>query len=249
VRPAAWVVIPTYCEAENVDPVVRAVLRSLAGAEVEPHVLVVDDSSPDGTGAIADRLAAELPAVHVLHRATKEGLGRAYRAGFAHALAAGAELVLEMDADFSHEPAALPALVAAVRGGADLALGSRYVPGGRVEGWPAHRRLLSRGGCLYAQAVLTAPVRDLTGGLKCFRRSALEQVDLETVRSNGYVFQIELTYRLLKAGMRVVEVPITFRERDVGASKMTMRIAAEAVWKVPALRFLHARGRLEPAPS
>jgi dolichol-phosphate mannosyltransferase len=244
----AWVVIPTYDEAANVERIVRAALGALAPVQgVEPHVLVVDDGSPDGTGRIADRLSAELPTVHVLHRTAKEGLGRAYLAGFAHALEHGADFVFEMDADFSHDPAALPSLVAAARDGADLAIGSRYVRGGRIEGWGFGRRMLSRGGCLYAQAVLTAPVRDLTGGFKCFRRATLERIGLGSVRSNGYVFQIEMTYRTLVTGHTVREVPITFRERDAGASKMTPGIAVEAVWKVPSLRLLHARGQLEPA--
>jgi dolichol-phosphate mannosyltransferase len=235
----AWLVLPTYDEAENLERIVTAVLPVLARSPVDGHrVLVVDDSSPDGTGAIADRLAAEHPGrVEVLHRGAPQGLGPAYLAGFAHALAHGASLVLEMDADFSHDPADVERLITAVvRDGADVALGSRYVRGGRVTDWGPLRRLVSRGGCLYAQAVLGLPVRDLTGGFKCFRREVLEAIDLPTVRSKGYAFQVELTYRALGAGFRVVEVPITFRDRERGRSKMSWRIAGEAVVLVPRLR-------------
>jgi dolichol-phosphate mannosyltransferase len=231
----AWLVLPTYNEAENIEAVVRAVLPQLARASSEHRLLVVDDSSPDGTGAIADGLAAEHDAVEVLHRGGKEGLGRAYIAGFRRALEGGAELVLEMDADFSHDPADVPRLIAAA-GDADLVLGSRYVEGGGVEGWELHRRLLSRGGCFYARTILGVPVRDLTGGFKCFRRKVLETLDLDDVQADGYGFQIEMTYRTLKAGFHVKEIPIVFHERRAGASKMDTRIAAEAVWKVPALR-------------
>jgi dolichol-phosphate mannosyltransferase len=196
---------------------------------------VVDDNSPDGTGEIADRLAREIDGVEVLHRPGKQGLGRAYLAGFAHALAGGAELVLEMDADFSHDPADLARLIAAA-GDADLVLGSRYVAGGSVSDWGLVRRLVSRGGSWYARIVLRVPVRDLTGGFKCFRRSVLDSLDLESVHADGYGFQIELTYRAIKAGFRVTEIPIVFRDRRVGQSKMNARIAIEAVWKVPALR-------------
>jgi len=228
----AWVVVPTYNEAENVEQIVRAALAAAPGA----RILVVDDASPDGTGAIADRLAAELDAVEVLHRAGKEGLGRAYLAGFARALEGGAELVCEMDADFSHDPSDLPRLIAAA-GRADVALGSRYAPGGQVEDWGLLRRLLSRGGSLYARIVLGVGVRDLTGGFKCFRREVLERLDLDAVIADGYGFQIELTYRALQAGFTVEEVPIVFRDRRAGTSKMNVRIALEAVWKVPALRL------------
>ncbi len=228
-------ILPTYNEAANVDPMVRAVLPRLAAAAPQHRVLIVDDASPDGTGAIADRLARENGAVEVLHRAGKEGLGRAYLHGFSHALAAGAERVVEMDADFSHDPADVPRLIAASTD-ADLVLGSRYVPGGGVSGWEWHRRLLSRGGCWYARTILGLPVRDLTGGFKCFRRPVLEALDLADVQSDGYGFQIEMTYRTLRAGFRVKEIPITFHERRAGQSKMDARIAAEAVWKVPALR-------------
>jgi dolichol-phosphate mannosyltransferase len=233
--PAAWLVLPTYNEAENLERIVRAALPQLASAASEPHILVVDDGSPDGTGDIADRLAAELPEVEVLHRTAKEGLGRAYLAGFERALASGADLVLEMDADFSHDPRDLPRLIEAASE-ADLVLGSRYVRGGGVTDWGLFRRMLSRGGSWYARVVLGVPVRDLTGGFKCFRREALEGIDYRDTHADGYGFQIELTYRAIKAGFRVKEVPIVFRDREQGTSKMSPRIAVEAVWKVPALR-------------
>jgi dolichol-phosphate mannosyltransferase len=236
----AWLIIPTYNEAENVEAIVRASLAQLADAAPEHTVLVVDDDSPDGTGAIADRLAAELSEVRALHRGSKDGLGRAYLAGFEVALAAGADLILEMDADFSHDPADLPRLIAAADA-ADLVLGSRYVPGGGVANWGRLRRVLSRGGSWYARVLLGLPVRDLTGGFKCFNRRVLEGVDLEGVHADGYGFQIELTYRAIKAGFTVIEVPILFRERREGHSKMTARIALEAVWKVPALRLRRSR--------
>jgi dolichol-phosphate mannosyltransferase len=238
-RGPAWLVLPTFNEAENLERIVAAARGVLAGAAPEGfRILVVDDGSPDGTGDIADRLAAEHPGeVEVLHRTVREGLGPAYLAGFRQALDAGAGAVMEMDSDFSHDPADLARLLAPIRdGSADLALGSRYTPGGAVADWGALRRLISRGGCLYAQAVLTAPVRDLTGGFKCFRAEVLEAIDLPTVRSRGYAFQVELTYRALRRGFRVVEVPITFRDRELGQSKMSWRIAAEAIWLVPALR-------------
>ena len=245
--PGAWLVLPTYNEAENLEPIVRAALPRLAEASPEHRLLIVDDSSPDGTGEIADRLAAEHEAVEVLHRAGKEGLGRAYIAGFRRALAEGAELVMEMDADFSHDPADVPRLIRAADH-ADLVLGSRYVEGGGVEGWELHRRLLSRGGCFYARAILRVPVRDLTGGFKCFHRAVLEAIDLDDVHADGYGFQIEMTYRALRAGFDVEEIPIVFRERRAGASKMDTRIAAEAVWKVPALRR-RLRGAAPPRGS
>ena len=234
--PGAWLILPTYNEAENIEPLVRAVLPQLASTGLEHTVLVVDDGSPDGTGAIADRLAEEHEQVRVLHRPRKQGLGRAYLAGFGVALAEGADLVLEMDSDFSHDPADVPRLLAAT-GAADLVLGSRYVPGGGVKDWGLVRRALSRGGSTYARLLLGVPVRDLTGGFKCFHRRVLETIDLEGVHADGYGFQIELTYRAVQAGFTVTEVPITFRERRVGQSKMTARIALEAVWKVPALRL------------
>jgi dolichol-phosphate mannosyltransferase len=233
--PGAWLVLPTYNEAENIERIVRAALPELASATGDHHVLIVDDGSPDGTGRIADRLAAELEPVEVLHRTVKEGLGRAYLAGFERALASGAELVMEMDSDFSHDPRDLPRLIAATAD-ADLVLGSRYVAGGGVTDWGLFRRLLSRGGSWYARMVLNVPVRDLTGGFKCFRREALEGIDYRNTHAEGYGFQIELTYRTIKAGFRVKEVPIVFRDRELGTSKMNARIALEAVWKVPALR-------------
>jgi dolichol-phosphate mannosyltransferase len=237
--PGAWLILPTYNEAANLDPLVRALLLRLEASGVPHTVLIVDDNSPDGTGHVADRLATEFSPVRVLHRDRKQGLGHAYLAGFRTALECGADLVLEMDADFSHDPADVPRLIAAA-GGADLVLGSRYVPGGGVANWSFIRRLLSRGGCLYARVLLGVPIHDLTGGFKCFHRRVLEAIDLSTVHADGYGFQIELTYRAIRSGFRVAEVPILFRERRVGTSKMTARIALEAVWKVPALRL---RGR------
>lgn len=245
--PAAWLILPTYNEADNVEPLARAAVARLDEAGVEPHILVVDDSSPDGTGEIADRLASELEPVEVLHRPLKLGLGRAYLAGFAVALERGGDLMLEMDADFSHDPADLSRLISAA-GAADLVLGSRYVPGGGITEWGAVRRLLSRGGSAYARWLLGIPVRDLTGGFKCFRREVLESIDLEAVHADGYGFQIELTYRAVQAGFTVTEVPIVFRERRLGRSKMTARIALEAVWKVPALRLRLRRPAAPPAP-
>jgi dolichol-phosphate mannosyltransferase len=234
----AWLILPTYDEAENVEAIVGAALAVLRRAAPDAHrILIVDDDSPDGTGRIADRLAAEHDAVEVLHRTERNGLGPAYLAGFAHALAGGAGYVFEMDADFSHDPADLERLLRCVRDeGADVALGSRYVDGGAVEDWGLLRRFVSRGGCLYAQAVLGLGVRDLTGGFKCFRAEVLKAIDLPTVRAQGYAFQVELTYRALKAGFRVREVPITFRDRLHGRSKMTPRIAVEAMWLIPRLR-------------
>ena len=228
--------LPTYNEAENVEAIVRAALPHLASTGIDHRVLVVDDGSPDGTGDLADRLAAEIEAVHVLHRPRKEGIGPAYLAGFAHAMANGADLLLEMDADFSHDPADLPRLIEAADR-ADLVLGSRYVPGGRVTDWGLGRRLISRGGSLYARILLGVPIHDLTGGFKCFRREVLERLDLKSVGTDGYGFQIEMTYRAIRAGFRVEEVPIVFRDRRVGASKMSARIALEAFLKVPVLRF------------
>jgi dolichol-phosphate mannosyltransferase len=210
-------------------------LRALGDKGV--RVLVIDDNSPDGTGRLADRLAGELDYVAVLHRERKEGLGPAYLDGFRHALADGAELVLEMDCDFSHDPADVPRLIGAVEAGADLALGSRYVKGGGVRNWGLLRRFVSAGGSFYARVLLGVNVRDLTGGFKCYRRSVLETIDLDAIHSKGYAFQIETTYRALRAGFRVVEVPITFVDREIGGSKMSKAIVAEGFWKVPALRL------------
>jgi len=235
---AAWLVLPTYNEAENLEAIVRAAGEVLADAAPEGwRILVVDDGSPDGTGQIADELAAAHEEVLVLHRPDKGGLGRAYLAGFGTALRSGAGHVMEMDADFSHQPADLARLLAAAHDGADLVLGSRYVDGGGVTEWNAVRRAVSRGGCWYARTVLGLDVRDLTGGFKCFRREVLEAIDLPTVRSQGYAFQVELTYRAARRGFRVVEVPIVFHERREGASKMSGRIALEAIWRVPQMRF------------
>jgi dolichol-phosphate mannosyltransferase len=225
-----WVILPTYDEAATLEPVVRRVLSAVPGA----HVLVVDDASPDGTGAIAERLAAEHTGVEVLHRAGKAGLGSAYLAGFAHALRAGAQRVIQMDADLSHDPADLPRLLAS---DAALAIGSRYVPRGGVEGWGAVRRTVSRAGCAYAGRVLGAPVRDLTSGIRCWRADALAAVVPAHLRSQGYAFQVELAYRTLLRGLSVEEIPIVFRGREHGRSKMSARIALEAAWVVPALRF------------
>jgi dolichol-phosphate mannosyltransferase len=236
----ATVCLPTYNERENLEAMIGAL-----GAVLGPdgRVLVIDDNSPDGTGEIADRLAAELPHVDVLHRERKEGLGPAYLAGFRRALADGAELVLEMDCDFSHDPADVPRLIEAAQD-ADVALGSRYVPGGRVGNWGLWRRFVSSGGSLYARLLLGVPVRDLTGGFKCYRREVLEAIDLDAIHSKGYAFQIETTYRALRRGFRVVEVPITFVDREVGGSKMSRAIVFEGFWKVPVLRLAALRGRL-----
>jgi len=235
--------LPTYNEIQNLEPMVRALGEIFAREALDGHVLVIDDASPDGTGELADRLAAELPYVEVLHREAKHGLGPAYIAGFRRALAEGAELIMEMDCDFSHAPNDVPRLVRKASR-ADLVIGSRYVPGGRVENWGAGRRLVSRAGSVYARLVLGIDVRDLTGGFKCFRRIVLETIDLDSVSSLGYTFQVETTYRALRAGFRIEEVPIAFSDREVGGSKMTKRIVAEAVWRIPALRFAAMRGRL-----
>jgi dolichol-phosphate mannosyltransferase len=233
-----WLILPTYNEAENVQAIVTAAGEVLSSAAPEGfRVLVVDDGSPDGTGRLADALAAEHVWVEVLHRAEKNGIGPAYLAGFRHALERGAGYVMEMDSDFSHDPADLARLLAAVHEGADLALGSRYVPGGGVRDWGLVRRFISEGGSMYARLVLGLRVRDLTGGFKCFRREVLEAIQFDDVRSQGYAFQVELTYRAVQAGFRVVEVPIVFRDRQRGQSKMSWRIAAEAMWLVPRLRF------------
>lgn len=240
-RGAAWLILPTFDEAENIEAIVRAADAVLAEAAPEGHrILVVDDGSPDGTGQVVDALCAEVPALRVLHRKVRDGLGPAYLAGFARALEEGASFVMEMDSDFSHDPADLARLLEAARGDADLALGSRYVPGGGVSDWSRTRELVSRGGSWYSRRMLGIAVRDVTGGYKCFRAEALSALDLPSVRSHGYAFQVELTYRAIRQGFRVAEIPITFRERREGTSKMTWRIAAEAVLMVPSLR---QRGR------
>jgi dolichol-phosphate mannosyltransferase len=233
----ATICLPTYNERENLEKMLRA---------LAPHgvrVLVIDDNSPDGTGQIADELARELDFVSVLHRDRKEGLGPAYLAGFRRALEEGAEYVLEMDCDFSHDPADVPRLLAAMDDGADLALGSRYVPGGGTENWGLLRRIVSAGGSLYARVLLGLRIRDVTGGFKCYRRAVLERIDLDAIHSKGYAFQIETTYRTVRAGFDVVEVPITFVDRTAGESKMSRTIFLEAVKKVPALRLAALRGK------
>jgi dolichol-phosphate mannosyltransferase len=233
----ATVCLPTYNERDNLEPMVRAL------GEHGVRVLVVDDNSPDGTGELADRLAEELDYVDILHRPRKEGLGPAYLAGFDAALKSGAERILEMDCDFSHSPNDVPRLLAATDD-ADLALGSRYVDGGTIRNWGLVRRAISSAGSFYARVLLSSSVRDLTGGFKCYRREVLETIDLDDIHSRGYAFQIETTYRALRAGFRVVEVPITFADREVGGSKMSRAIVLEAIWKVPALRLAAARGTL-----
>jgi dolichol-phosphate mannosyltransferase len=234
--PGATICLPTYNERENLESMLRAL------APLGVNVLVIDDNSPDGTGEIADRLAAELGFVSVLHREQKEGLGPAYLAGFRRALADGADFILEMDCDFSHNPADAPRLIAACEGGADLALGSRYVPGGGTENWGRVRRLISVGGSWYARMLLGVKIRDLTGGFKCYRRAVLERIDLDAIHSKGYAFQIEGTYRTLRAGFTVVEVPIIFADRTAGSSKMSHAIVREAVTRVPALRLAALKG-------
>jgi dolichol-phosphate mannosyltransferase len=231
-----WVILPTYNEAENLERIVGVILEHLPESR---RVLIVDDNSPDGTGEIADRLAAADESVSVLHRQVKEGLGPAYLAGFRVALDGGAERIIEMDADFSHDPSYLPRLIEATER-ADLAIGSRYVPGGGITEWGPLRRFISRGGSAYARAALGLPIKDLTGGFKCFRRIVLETIDLETIEARGYAFQVETTYRAIKAGFRVVEVPIVFKDRADGTSKMSKSIVAEAMWRVPVMRL---RGR------
>ena len=233
-----WLFLPTYNEAENLEAIVKATIAQLElAAAGDWRLLVVDDASPDGTGALADRLAGELPGVEVLHRRGKEGLGPAYLAGFEYALKRDAEWVIVMDADFSHDPAHLPALIAAAKD-SDLVLGSRYVEGGRIENWPPLRRILSRSGSLYARLMLGVKVRDLTSGFRCVRRRVLESVEPSTLRSQGYVFNIELTYRALLAGFSVKEIPIRFQDRQEGESKMSLPIAIEALRLVPKLRGL-----------
>jgi dolichol-phosphate mannosyltransferase len=233
----AVVCLPTYNERQNLERMVRAL------GDRGVSVLVIDDNSPDGTGELADRLAAELDHVEVLHRDRKEGLGPAYIAGFKHALADGADLVLEMDADFSHDPADVTRLITWTSE-ADVVLGSRYVRGGSIANWGRLRRFISAGGSHYARRLLGVRVHDLTGGFKCFRREVLETLDLDAITSRGYAFQIETTYRALRAGFHVIEVPIAFVDRERGSSKMSRRIMLEAIWKVPALRLRALTGRL-----
>ena len=228
-----WIVLPTYDEADNIGPVSAAILASLPGATL----LVVDDDSPDGTGRLADELAAADPRIRVRHRLAKQGLGRAYLDGFGVALAGGAERVVQMDADFSHDPAALPALIALIEAGrADLVIGSRYVAGGGVVDWGIGRKVISRGGSLFARVVLGLPVSDLTGGFKAWRASTLAAIPFDGIHAGGYVFQIEMTFRADRADARITEVPITFRDRRVGQSKMSRRIVVEALVVVVQLR-------------
>jgi dolichol-phosphate mannosyltransferase len=235
-----WVIIPTYNERENLEPLIAAIHAAIDPWAADHALLVVDDHSPDGTGDLADRLAARDSRLEVLHRSEKRGLGQAYVAGFNRALAAGAALVVQMDADFSHDPAYLRDLIAATEG-ADLVIGSRYVPGGGVRNWGPLRRFVSRFGCWYARVVLGVPIRDLTGGFKCARPAVLEAIELHTIRSEGYAFQVEVTYRALRRGFRVQEVPIVFTERRRGASKMSRRIVLEAIWMVPLLRITRGK--------
>jgi dolichol-phosphate mannosyltransferase len=237
------VCLPTYNERDNLGPMVRALDDVIRRHELDARVLVIDDSSPDGTGELADRLTGEFRFLSVLHRPKKEGLGPAYLAGFVWALATDADRIVEMDCDFSHDPEDLPRLVAATEN-ADLALGSRYVDGGGTRNWSLVRRSVSRFGSLYARILLGVGVHDLTGGFKCFRRSVLEAIGLERISTKGYAFQIETTYRALRVGSRVVEVPIVFSERETGKSKMSRGIVLEAVAKVPALRLRALMGRL-----
>ncbi len=234
-----WLILPTYNEAENIAGIVSASAQTLAAASPDGfRILIVDDNSPDGTGQIGDRLASEQSEVEVLHRTSRDGLGPAYLAGFEHALSNGAAYVMEMDSDFSHDPADLARLLSAVRdGGADVALGSRYVPGGGIENWSAGRRAISRGGSLYARLILSLPVSDLTGGFKCFRAEVLRAIDLPSVTARGYAVNIELTYRAIGRGFKVVEIPIVFRDRIAGSSKMSWQITAEAAWLVPVMRL------------
>jgi dolichol-phosphate mannosyltransferase len=244
IRPVRLTIcLPTYNERDNLRPMVEALAQVAEARDLDATVLVVDDNSPDGTGELADQLAEESSFVRVLHRPRKEGLGPAYLAAFGVALESGAELVLTMDCDFSHDPADVPRLVQAAKQ-SDLVIGSRYVHGGGVRNWGLVRRFVSRGGCLYAQVLLGAGVRDLTGGFKCYRRQVLERIGLERISSRGYAFQIETTYRALRAGFRVVEIPIVFTDRQAGRSKMSRGIVFEAIARVPTLRLRALRGRL-----
>jgi dolichol-phosphate mannosyltransferase len=237
------VCLPTYDERENLEPMAQAILGVLDESGIDGRVLVIDDASPDGTGELADRLAAELGNLDVLHRERKEGLGPAYVAGFRQALESGADLVATMDCDFSHDPADLPRLVAAAER-AGIGLGSRYVKGGGTKNWGLVRRAVSRGGSLYARAILWIPVRDSTAGFKAYRRDVLEAIGPERIESKGYAFQVETVYRALRAGFGVEEVPILFSDREEGGSKMGPGIVLEAMLRVPALRLAAARGRL-----
>lgn len=222
------VVIPTYDELENLPRIVARVRTATPHA----HVLVADDASPDGTGALADELARTDDHVHVLHRTGKQGLGAAYLAGFAWGGEHGYDVLVEMDADGSHQPEQLPPMLERIAAGADLVIGSRWVPGGSVVNWPRHRMLLSQGGNLYTRLALGIAVQDATAGYRAFRRTALERMHLDDVESQGYCFQVDLTWRAVQAGLRVEEVPITFVEREAGSSKMSQRIVAEALWRV-----------------
>ena len=243
-RAGSLLCLPTYQELENLPAMLEALQEIRDRVPGGLDVLVVDDSSPDGTGRLADELADSRPWLSVLHRARKEGLGRAYLSGFALALDHGYERILEMDCDFSHDPAEIPRLVEAAIEGADVVLGSRYVPGGGVENWGLVRRAISSGGCAYARTVLGIGVRDLTGGFKCFRRDVLASIELDDVDAQGYTFQIEMTYRALRGGFVVVELPIRFRDRVAGGSKMSRSIVLEAAWRVPLLRIAALRGRI-----
>jgi len=234
------IVLPTYNERQNLRHAVARIREVADGCGVQLHTLIVDDNSPDGTGQLADEIAAHVPDVSVMHRAGKEGLGRAYIAGFREALARSADCIFEMDADLSHDATYLPDFLRAVNRGADVVLGSRYVKGGGVENWSLTRKVISRGGCLYAQCILALPYRDLTGGFKCFRRRVLEAIDLDSIGTAGYGFQIEMTYRAHQLGFTIVELPITFVDRQVGESKMSNDIVVEAMKNVWKLRFSRA---------
>ncbi|HEX8940725.1 MAG TPA: polyprenol monophosphomannose synthase [Candidatus Limnocylindrales bacterium] len=238
---SVWVVLPTYNEVDNIGPISEAVLGALPDA----HVLIADDNSPDGTGAAADALAAADPRIHVLHRPGKQGIGPAYVAGFREAMRQGAEILVQMDADFSHPVRFLPGLVAPILDGrADVVLGSRYVPGGRIPRWSLPRRFISRGGCLFAQVLLWLPYRDLTGGFKAIHRDVLERIDLDSIHAGGYAFQIETTFRAHRAGARMEQLPFTFEERREGQSKMSGAIVVEALKVVLALRFAAFSGAI-----
>jgi dolichol-phosphate mannosyltransferase len=236
----ATICLPTYNERENLEPMLRALVAILRDGD---RVLVIDDASPDGTGQLADSLAAGLAGVEVIHREQKEGLGPAYIAGFRRALAEGAELVVQIDCDFSHDPAVVPVLIAAAEAGADVVLGSRYVPGGAIPNWTIPRRIVSRFGNYYARAWLQSPIHDMTGGFRCYRREVIEAIDLDAIHSRGYAFQVEIAFRVRRGGFRVVEVPITFVDRERGVSKMSRAIMVEAAWKVPLLRLRTLGGR------